>query len=492
MPQRKRKIVCVVLALLVLGQSTTAISTNSLVAMIVVDGTPQYAAAKSDADDQQLQIQASSFCKTHLVDGTSSTIQSCTTSVFTLLRSQRLAQVPVSFPWRQSSTSIVSIVSTLTSSSNIIVVDNFLEDPFGLRNFALSQPFNQSTQKKKETKSTTLLNPRQLFRRTKAFNSDPAFTPLRDAVEQVLDQKTINWMLQPSQNVNFQLVFDLPGEHASHCVHVDGSEWGGIVYLSPTPPTDRSTGTSFFRHKRTNTVSANDPNSQGWEQDKYDPSKWELVYKVENVFNRLVLFDAQMYHRSSGYFGDDESIQSQGRLFMNFFFNFDQRTTMKKEKKEQVSIAEQPVVKRKSLVKEISPSSISSSSISSSSTSSSTSSSSTSSTSSSSSSVDRSSSLLNLSQDELDVAQQYERLPYPYEGHRTLNSVIGCTLNELNHFLWGGGRDFRKTGLYILVAGGGTSGASAVLAKSLLDNSIPGLVVHLDLSLTSVRNFNLL
>ena len=49
----------------------------------------------------------------------------------------------------------------------------------------------------------------------------------------------------------------------------------------------------------------------------FDLSKWEKVDEVGNVFNRLVLFDASMFHRSSGYFG---SGIDDGRLILNFFF----------------------------------------------------------------------------------------------------------------------------------------------------------------------------
>ena len=50
----------------------------------------------------------------------------------------------------------------------------------------------------------------------------------------------------------------------------------------------------------------------------------------------------------------------------------------------------------------------------------------------------RSESLQSLSAVSTTVAEQYERLPYPYNGHRFLDSVIGCSLAELNHFLYGG------------------------------------------------------
>jgi hypothetical protein len=49
-----------------------------------------------------------------------------------------------------------------------------------------------------------------------------------------------------------------------------------------------------------------------------DMTKWELVDKVGNVFNRLILFDSKRYHISLDYFGDTKE---NGRLFQVFFFS---------------------------------------------------------------------------------------------------------------------------------------------------------------------------
>jgi hypothetical protein len=46
-------------------------------------------------------------------------------------------------------------------------------------------------------------------------------------------------------------------------------------------------------------------------------TKWELVDRVGNVFNRLILFNSKKYHMSMDYFGDN---RENGRLFQTFFF----------------------------------------------------------------------------------------------------------------------------------------------------------------------------
>ena len=49
-----------------------------------------------------------------------------------------------------------------------------------------------------------------------------------------------------------------------------------------------------------------------------DITKWELVDKVGNIFNRLIIFNAHHFHSSMDYFG---TTKEDGRLFQVFFFS---------------------------------------------------------------------------------------------------------------------------------------------------------------------------
>jgi len=49
-----------------------------------------------------------------------------------------------------------------------------------------------------------------------------------------------------------------------------------------------------------------------------DMTKWNLIDRVGNVFNRLILFDSKRFHMSMDYFGDSKE---NGRLFQVFFFS---------------------------------------------------------------------------------------------------------------------------------------------------------------------------
>ena len=86
------------------------------------------------------------------------------------------------------------------------------------------------------------------------------------------------------------------------------------------------------------------------------------------------------------------------------------------------------------------------------------------------------------------VKGQYEAYPYPArrcDEEESLDSFGPLEeLEVLNHFVWGGARDWTKP-FRVLVAGGGTGDASTALAKQMQDRGIPGEVVYVDLSTAS-------
>jgi hypothetical protein len=108
-------------------------------------------------------------------------------------------------------------------------------------------------------------------------------------------------------------------------IHADSIyNWAGVIYLTPNAPID--SGTGIFRNKKYNMMSA--PLLEDGSRDEdllnkiyseaNDLSKWDLVDKIGNVYNRLVLYRADLFHSSLNYFGDDIN---NGRLFQTFFFS---------------------------------------------------------------------------------------------------------------------------------------------------------------------------
>ena len=86
------------------------------------------------------------------------------------------------------------------------------------------------------------------------------------------------------------------------------------------------------------------------------------------------------------------------------------------------------------------------------------------------------------------VKGQYEAYPYPAR-RGDQQDTLDCfgpleELEVLNHFVWGGSRDWTQP-FRVLVAGGGTGDASTALGKQMQERGIPGEVVYVDLSTAS-------
>jgi hypothetical protein len=88
-----------------------------------------------------------------------------------------------------------------------------------------------------------------------------------------------------------------------------------------TPNAPLSSGTAFYKFADgtecqrdqdiLDNVAETDMHSQ-------DMTKWKLVDKVGNVFNRLVLFNSKRFHMEIDPFGNSKE---NGRLFQAFFFS---------------------------------------------------------------------------------------------------------------------------------------------------------------------------
>jgi hypothetical protein len=108
-------------------------------------------------------------------------------------------------------------------------------------------------------------------------------------------------------------------------IHADSTtDWAALIYLTPDAPL--SSGTGIFRHKATGWqhFDYKRENEPGYKEaappgsDCQDYTKWEMVDRIGNVFNRCVMYRADNYHVSLDYFGKD---MYDGRLFQVFFFN---------------------------------------------------------------------------------------------------------------------------------------------------------------------------
>lgn len=131
------------------------------------------------------------------------------------------------------------------------------------------------------------------------------------------------------QNVSIKSYFQLTTKHdGDSWVHQDNNvKLAALLYLNPNPPPN--SGTTLYRCK----------DVQQWESfmrdgDGYNTLKtinridnrqlydelFDPVDVIGNVFNRLVLYSGQEYHKSNDYFGNGIE---DGRLTQVFFINED-------------------------------------------------------------------------------------------------------------------------------------------------------------------------
>ena len=192
---------------------------------------------------------------------------------------------------------------------NIIVIDNFYENPDALREYALGLKYEPP--ENHGAVGNRCENGRKIIDGTKE-----------------LFEKLLHKTIPPGNNHgewNYSTngCFQWCDGSTRIVYHCDSQKYAGIVYLTPDAPIN--CGTSFLRHKkyklRTGEIfSKNDwyDSLLNYNEQHIDKTPWEIVDSVGNIYNRLVIFDAQYIHAVTEYFG--ETIKNS-RLFQLFFFN---------------------------------------------------------------------------------------------------------------------------------------------------------------------------
>jgi hypothetical protein len=187
---------------------------------------------------------------------------------------------------------------------NSLTIDDFYADPMQVREFALKQEFK--------------VRGNYPGQRTESFLTDSIKQKLRDILYPFAGEIT-NWGGEYTGSFQYTTAADRSWIHSDST-----TDWAAVCYLTPDAPV--TAGTGIFRHKETGWMHfdykrQNDPEymKQAPPGDEcQDYTKWEMVDRVGNVFNRLIMYRADNYHVSLDYFGKDIN---DGRLFQVFFFN---------------------------------------------------------------------------------------------------------------------------------------------------------------------------
>ena len=193
-------------------------------------------------------------------------------------------------------------------SCELIIIDNFYNNPMDTRNFILGQEF--------------FVKGNFPGQRTISYANDHQKEMIQKYIEPF--GKITQFPCPNSDNSNAKVIYNGAFQYTTSrdrsWIHTDNwNNWAGILFLTPNAPL--SSGTAFYRFN--DGAMCQEDGNQLNNQDEVDKcsqdlTKWELVDRVGNVFNRLVLFNAHRYHMSMDYFGDTKE---NGRLFQVFFFS---------------------------------------------------------------------------------------------------------------------------------------------------------------------------
>ena len=187
---------------------------------------------------------------------------------------------------------------------NSLTIDDFYSNPMEVREFALKQEFK--------------VRGNYPGLRTESFLNDSIKQKLRDILYPFAGEVTW-WGGDYTGSFQYTTAKDRSWIHADST-----TDWAAVCYLTPNAPI--SAGTGIFKHKETGWMHYDykRENESGYKEsapsgdDMQDYTKWDMVDRIGNMYNRLIMYRGDLFHVSLDYFGRD--LQT-GRLFQTFFFN---------------------------------------------------------------------------------------------------------------------------------------------------------------------------
>tara|TARA_E500000178_G_scaffold196695_1_gene194757 strand:+ start:7261 stop:7860 length:600 start_codon:yes stop_codon:yes gene_type:complete len=185
----------------------------------------------------------------------------------------------------------------------LFIVDNFYSNPLETREYILKQEFK--------------LRGNYPGQRTLSYANEEIKSIIQEWIYPFAGKIT-DFRIDKSEN-NSNGAFQYTTSHDRSWIHHDECDWAGVLYMTPDAPVNSGTGLYKFKDgTRFGCESRLKGNSGEISDSSQDITKWELVDKVGNIFNRLVIFNSDSYHMSMDYFGYDKYT---GRLFQVFFFS---------------------------------------------------------------------------------------------------------------------------------------------------------------------------
>jgi hypothetical protein len=201
------------------------------------------------------------------------------------------------------------------SVPSLLAVDNFFDDPDEIRAIALAQEYVENPGRYKGLRSTHRF----------------LWPHLRENLGRLLATPVTRWL-----ELDMNGVFQQTSALDPLVWHHDLQSYAAAVYLTPDAPPQ--SGTSFWRDRvhgcRRRPDHPLERERLGNEQEivaaksvVYDPynlthaDNWELMESVAGLYNRLVIWDASLFHSATTYDHFNADGAAPTRLVQLFFFD---------------------------------------------------------------------------------------------------------------------------------------------------------------------------
>ncbi len=202
---------------------------------------------------------------------------------------------------------------------HVLVVDNFFDDPDQIRAIALAQEYVEDLSRYKGLRSTHRF----------------LWPHLREELGRLLGTPVTRWL-----ELDMNGVFQQTSYRDPLVWHHDLQSYAAAVYLTPDAPPQ--SGTSFWRDRthgcRRRPDHPLERKRLGSDQalaaarsivyDEYNimhGDNWELMESIAGLYNRLVIWDAALFHSATTYehFNADHTATAPTRLVQLFFFDIE-------------------------------------------------------------------------------------------------------------------------------------------------------------------------
>ena len=190
-----------------------------------------------------------------------------------------------------------------------LCIDNFYNEPHKIRDFVLKQDFK--------------IRGNYPGKRTVSFASEDIKETIQNYIYPFA-AKITRFPLEKTDK-NYNGAFQYTTSRDRSWIHNDGwNDWAAVLYLTPNAPVTAGTGFYKYYDGTRYSTETDEQLKKDIGNHSQDMTKWTLVDKVGNVFNRMIIFNSKQYHCSLDYFGTNKE---NGRLFQVFFFSTENKNS---------------------------------------------------------------------------------------------------------------------------------------------------------------------